>query len=151
MDRNKAIGKKVYEFIDKNYTFTPNKEKVYTITAVRPYDEVKDHYDHYVLTDDEGNTKEVRSYLVLFLPNTEVGQDEMISQYLSDNKIYGEVYTTNDGAVIVSISWGDWKHEHGWCRDLMRYIGYDEYDEIVTEDCGSDTYSSEHYFQKAIA
>jgi hypothetical protein len=49
---------------------------------------------------------------------------------------------------VVSISWGDWKHEHLWARSLMSYLGYVEIGSKVTEEDGSDTYSAEHYFLK---
>ena len=61
----------------------------------------------------------------------------------------GEVYKHFDLPImVVDISWGDWKHEHGWCKCLMKYLGYGEIGCKVTEENGSDTYSAEHYFIK---
>ena len=144
------IGKKVYELVRLGMvSYTINKDKVYTIVDKLSYDEVNDYCDHYVIKDDEGNKKDVKVWEVVFVPNTDLNERDMIDRYLSDNGIYGEVFTDfSNGEIIVSISWGDWKHDHGWCRDLMRYLGYSEDDVIVTEENGSDTYSADHYFSK---
>ena len=53
--------------------------------------------------------------------------------------------------VNVSISWGDWKHEHMWCKILMEYIGFREIGEMLTEEDGSDCYSATHIFIKEAA
>ena len=143
------IGKAVYELIEKNYSWHIDKSKTYTITEHKKYNEVNDHCDHYVIKDDEGNEKEVREYNVVFCPDPTITNDDArLSKCLSDNGIYADVYTNSEGVVMVSISWGDWKHEHGWCSTLMGYLGYSEDDEIVTEENGSDCYSAEHYFSK---
>jgi hypothetical protein len=47
----------------------------------------------------------------------------------------------------VHIAWGDWKHSHAWCDVLMKYLGYELVNEIVTEENGSDAYSSEHWYR----
>ena len=48
--------------------------------------------------------------------------------------------------VDISIEWGDWKHEHGYCKQLMKEIGYVEISDKVTEEDGSDCYSAIHRF-----
>ena len=58
---------------------------------------------------------------------------------------------TFDGRLVISINWGDWKHEHGYADYLVKNFFRDkglgiEIDEEVTEEGGSDTYSSEHYY-----
>ena len=146
------IGKAVYELIERNYSWNIDKSKTHTITAVKKYDEVNDYCNHYVIKDEQGNEKEVREYAVVFCPDPAIkNEDERLAKCLSDNGIYADVYTNSEGQVLVSISWGDWKHEHGWCRSLMGYLGYTEDDVIVTEDNGSDCYSAEHYFSKVCA
>ena len=146
------IGKRVWEFtpIGSGIFYRPNKETDYTLVAIKKAIEVGDHCDHYIIKSDDGEEKEVREYNVLFQPMADArNEDERIYNYLKDNGIYAESYINSEGEVCVDISWGDWKHEHGWCRDLMGYIDYNEDDEIVTEENGSDCYSSIHYFSKA--
>ena len=46
----------------------------------------------------------------------------------------------------IHISWGDWKHEHGYLRYLMEEFGYVETNCIITEENGSDCYSATHRF-----
>ena len=53
-----------------------------------------------------------------------------------------------DNKLMVSIHWGDWKHDHLFVRDIIpttfpnsRYISG-----TVTEEDGSDCYSAEHCF-----
>ena len=74
-----------------------------------------------------------------------------INSYLMENGIYAE-YITNfhkiENIVIVSID-GDWKHDHRWAEDLMRYLGYTEIGNKVTDENGSDCYSADHYFIKS--
>ena len=90
-----------------------------------------------------GQTLEVREFQVVFAL-----AGDNIYQYLADNEIYAEVSDAPDGTVTVDISWGDWKHEHLWCRDLMSYIGYEKIDERVTEENGDDAYSAIHTYRK---
>ena len=59
-----------------------------------------------------------------------------------------EVYQIDDKEILVCISWGDWKHEHLCCDKLMESMGYTKVQEIITEDNGTDCYSSEHTFIK---
>lgn len=53
-----------------------------------------------------------------------------------------------DGKVEVEIGWGDWKHDHLCCDHIMKENGYTLINEVVTEEDGSDTYSSIHYYKK---
>ena len=72
-----------------------------------------------------------------------------IYNYLKENNLYCEVYEHANGSVSVEIDWGDWKHYHAYCDHLMKQIGYDCTDEQVTEENGSDTYSSIHFYEKS--
>lgn len=47
----------------------------------------------------------------------------------------------------VEIIWGDWKHAHLRADYLMEQFGFKAVDEYVTEDDGSDTYSSIHKYE----
>lgn len=69
-----------------------------------------------------------------------------IQKYLQDNEIYAEVWEQND-QIVVSIEWGDWKHDHLFCVHLMGKAGYNHVWERVTEEDCSDTYSAEHFFE----
>lgn len=59
-----------------------------------------------------------------------------------------EIYQIEEGEILICISWGDWKHEHLCCDKLMESMGYTKIQEIITEDNGTDCYSSEHTFIK---
>lgn len=48
--------------------------------------------------------------------------------------------------IEVSVEWGDWKHDHLFLRHIMMENHYLPIGEDVTEEDGSDTYSSIHYF-----
>ena len=58
------------------------------------------------------------------------------------------IYEIEKDEILVCISWGDWKHEHLACKQVMTKLGYTQIQEIITEDNGSDCYSSEHTFVK---
>ena len=60
----------------------------------------------------------------------------------------GAIYPIADNEILVCISWGDWKHEHLACEQVMKNLGYIQAQEVITEDNGSDCYSSEHTFIK---
>jgi hypothetical protein len=70
-----------------------------------------------------------------------------IQEYLKENDIYGEV--SEDGSqLVVSIEWGDWKHDHKRCDYLMAKKNYLFVEEQVTEEDGSDCYSANHYYEQ---
>ncbi len=58
------------------------------------------------------------------------------------------VYQIDENEVLVCISWGDWKHDHLACDYVMKGLEYRKVQEIVTEENGSDCYSSEHSYIK---
>ena len=61
-----------------------------------------------------------------------------------------EIYQIEENEILVCISWGDWKHHHLACEQIMKRLGYIQVQEIITEDDGSDCYSAEHTFIKNI-
>ena len=145
----KAIGQKVWVLTEDHYRYTLDKSKVYTVVSIKLYSEVKDHTNHAILRGEDGKEIEVRDYNVLFIPDPNLEGDEQIARFLKDNLCYPDcVYTNSEGVTSVDISWGDWKHEHLWCRDLMGYLGYIETNVEETEEDGSDCYSAIHYFVK---
>ena len=74
---------------------------------------------------------------------------EHIKSTFKEHRLFvEEVYQIDDKEILVCISWGDWKHEHLCCDKLMESMGYTKIQEIITEDNGTDCYSSEHTFIK---
>jgi len=58
------------------------------------------------------------------------------------------IYRVEENEILVCISWGDWKHEHLACEQIMKKLGYIQVQEVITEDNGTDCYSAEHTFIK---
>lgn len=58
------------------------------------------------------------------------------------------VEVTNDNHIVIGLFWGDWKHEHRHLEHVMKMNGYEQINENVTEEDGSDCYSAEHVFRK---
>lgn len=142
------IGKKVFKLVKvSDYSDKMDTATEYTIVREITYPEVKDWCDHYIIKDNNGNEEEVQSVSVVFAPNFELPEEEMVCKYLSDNELYAyEVY--HNGLFLQISGDGDWKHFHIWLRVLMEYLGYKQIAEKVTEEDGSDWYGSEHYFLK---
>ena len=155
MDKDKIIGKEVWVLEEKNHSWKPNKEKTWKVKEYIDWGDERlngDYCPHVILEDAEGNTKSIREWEVVVIPNTKLPEVDMVNNYLSDNGLYNDdISQFDESGVSVSISWGDWKHDHGYVRCLMGYIGYDESDEVVTEENGSDCYSAIHYFHKEAA
>ena len=68
-------------------------------------------------------------------------------QYLRTKNCYYEIYKTEDGFVI-SVEWGDWKHDHRYLEYLMGELDYILVDKKITNEDGSDCYSADHYYKK---
>lgn len=148
----KVIGRKVnllegYGFCSKKMT-----DEVCEIVSVIPWSkELNDWCEHYIVRKPDGTEIEIRECDCVFSPNKEKQADYMVHDFLNDNGVWADVYNHyGTSALVVSISWGDWKHDHLWARDLMSYLGYVEISSKVTEEDGSDTYSAEHYFIKEV-
>ena len=71
-----------------------------------------------------------------------------LNQYLQTKELYYDIYETDDGFVI-SVEWGDWKHDHRYLKHLMGELDYILVDEKITNSDGSDCYSADHYYRKA--
>jgi hypothetical protein len=146
---DKKIGKKIWVLKDEGYKCVIDKTKELTIVSIISYKDAKDICNHIVARDEQGNETELREWNAIFTPNPELKGDQQISRYLSDNECYVDgVYTNRLKVIEVEITWGDLKHEHLWCRDLMGYLGYIEIGNRVTEENGSDCYYALHYFMK---
>ena len=68
-----------------------------------------------------------------------------IQSWLKKHNLFPEI-TCYKGIICVGIEWGDWKHDHIYCTYLMGKKGYKEIDEKLTEENGSDCYSSIHTY-----
>ena len=146
-----VIGKKVNLLEKVGICNWKMNDAVCEIISIVPWSkELNDWCQHYIVRKPDGTEMEIRECECVFSPNKEKPTDYMIHDFLNDNGVWAEVYQYNQSiaAYVVSISWGDWKHDHLWARDLMSYLGYVEIGNKVTEEDGSDCYSAEHYFLK---
>lgn len=146
------IGRKVNLLVKKGLCSWKMSDEVCEITSVVPWtEELNDWCQHYIVRKPDGTEVEIRECDCVFSPDTEKPADCMAHDFLNDNGVWADVWHPYGiPALVVSISWGDWKHDHLWAKDLMSYLGYIEVGSKVTEEDGSDTYSAEHYFVKAM-
>ena len=71
-----------------------------------------------------------------------------VRKKFAEENMYCEIYEHENGCISREIEWGDWKRDHAYSDHLMREMGYDCTDEEVTEENGSDFYSSIHFYEK---
>lgn len=150
------IGKSVWIPTDHNglWRIDNKNEKYLVVGIVEPRHTLpdgsinNDWNNHLVLQAPDGTiTSKMECYCIICPDDTDTDDVRKINQYLNNNGCNCDVFSTEYGFGI-SISWGDWKHEHAFCDQLMAYLGYNCDDEIVTEENGSDCYSAEHYYSK---
>lgn len=128
-------------------------DEVCEIVNVIPWSqELNDYCQHYIVKGADGKEREVREVECVFSPDyTKKHIDDTIHSFLNENGVWADVYSQMEGnIIIVNIDWGDWRHQHLWARDLMSYLGYVKVGEVVTEEDGSDCYSAEHTYVKAV-
>ena len=149
--RENIIGKKVNLLEKVNAcSYTMGKEVCEVVKVIPWSQELDDWCEHYIVRKPDGTEVEVRECDCVLSPKTDKPADYMAHDFLNDNGVWAEVYPHfGTSALVVSISWGDWKHDHLWAKSLMGYLGYLEIGNKVTEEDGSDCYSAEHYFLKA--
>ena len=161
MNNTENIGRKVWLLEDKGAYCICKKDKTYLVVAiVEPKHNLPDGSvntdwcDHFILQREDGTLFHEREYQCVVTPDESI--KDISSRFydcLRHNHLYpDEVYPNDDAenpeSIIVHIDWGDWKHDHGWCDVLMGYLGYTCGDEQVTDENGSDCYSSTHYYYK---
>ena len=78
-------------------------------------------------------------------PNKELNVVAALYEMMELNQIWGECYDYDD-MVCIEIEWGDWKHEHKRMDYLMEQLGFYCIEEELTEENGSDCYSSRHRY-----
>ena len=145
------IGKKVNLLEKVGICDWKMNDAVCEIVNVIPWSqELNDYCQHYIVKDADGKEKEVREAECVFSPDyTKKYIDDTIHSFLNENGVWADVYSQMEGNIIVvSIDWGDWRHQHLWAKSLMSYLGYGELGCEVTEENGSDCYSAVHYFVK---
>ena len=70
-----------------------------------------------------------------------------VDNVLKENKCWYDTWVNSDGTIEVNVEWGDWKHDHLFLEHIMSENNFKHIDEDVTEEDGSDTYSSIHTFR----
>ena len=124
------------KFADERYEFVPQDGvtyKSYIGDKEVPYETYEDAIAH--LKDD--------------FKITDYRAD--LQQFLTDNDCHHTVNETTDGRLVISINWGDWKHDHIRVDALVdeffnnKGLVVKTQKETTGED-GSDTYSAEHYY-----
>lgn len=153
-----VIGKAVWLLKDNGHgIWNIDKDRKLVIESlVKPGENLpdgtpnEDWCSHVVLLDTDGTFIHVPEWQTVICPEDFGDKIMSIQRYVSDNGLYADVYDNFDGLPVVhaSIHWGDWKHDHLWCKKLMEYIGYVEIGCNVTEENGSDCYSAIHNFMK---
>lgn len=143
------VGKRVWLFENVSGWCTRLvKDKVWVVESIHKPE--GDFYDYYFTVSNGDEKRNVLYYNTVVLPEDNEDEQYRIEKYLSDNGFYFEDICKEEIVGVplyrISISWGDWKHDHGWLDSLMNYLGYEAFNEIVTEENGSDCYSSDHFF-----
>jgi hypothetical protein len=146
----KRVGKRVWLFENVSGWCTRLvKDKVWTVESVHEPDG-KEFYEDYFTVSNGDEKRDVIYYDTVVLPEDNKDEQYRIEKYLADNGFYFDDISVEEIVGVplyrISISWGDWKHDHGWLDNLMSYMGYEAFNEIVTEENGSDCYSSDHIF-----
>lgn len=72
---------------------------------------------------------------------------EKIKNIFATNGINHEWWVQDDGNVVVSVFWGDWKHDHAALENLMNKNNFALIERIITEEDGTDAYSAEYVFK----
>ena len=145
------VGKKVNLLEKVGICDWKMNDEVCEIVNVIPWSqELNDYCQHYIVKGADGKEKEVREVECVFSPDyTKRHIGDTIRSFLNDNGVWADVYCQTDDNVVVNIDWGDWKHDHAWCQELMGYLGYKRVSFDVTDEDGSDCFSAEHTYIKA--
>ena len=73
--------------------------------------------------------------------------EQDIKRIFKENKLCYDYFIRTDGTIQVNVEYGDWKHDHFYLDYIMEHNGYRLKSMIVTEEDGSDCYSSVHLFE----
>lgn len=153
--KEEIINKKVWVLEDRKCVWKPIKEKTWIVKDYIDWGDERlngDYCPHLILEDAEGNTKDIREWEVVVVPDETLPEVDKIYKYLKDNRLWNDdIDQPNKNTLVIGVSWGDWKHDHIYLNHLMSYLDYICVKEIVTEENGSDCYSANHYFIKNAA
>ena len=147
---DKRVGKKVwlYERVENHWDVNLNQDKEWLVESIN--EPTGDFYDYYFIVSNGEEKRKVLWHDTVVVPGNEEDEVLRVMNYLTSNGFYFEDVSDEEicdtQLIRISISWGDWKHDHGWCDSLMENIGYEVFNEILTEENGSDCYSSDHIF-----
>lgn len=141
----KKLNKTVY-LIDDHGTI--HTDKTYKVIAMKG--EPKDYLTLYeVQAEGEKKKYTAESWRCVVIPdNRKKDECERISKYLNENEVFYDGICTDGLSISIAVERGDWKHEHARLDVFMLAIGYELLDEVVTEEDGSDNYSSIHTFER---
>ena len=70
---------------------------------------------------------------------------QKINKRLQEEDLFYELWE-EENFIVILVEWGDWKHSHRYLDHIMREMNFSLVEEIVTEEDGSDTYSSKHIY-----
>ena len=111
--------------------------------------------NEYVLIEDK-NTDVINNIIKAIEDNYVKEEKEYYKKYgMDESKAHPPYWTiepNGENGIVVDISWGDWKHDHGYCSGLVKRtaeeLGFDcvEDESEVYEEDGSDTYSAKHFY-----
>ena len=147
---DKRVGKKVWVFEKNGWDEELNTSREWLVESIN--EPCGNFYDYHFIISDGDEKRDVMWFETVVVPEENEDEGLRIEKYLSGNGFYFD-YIEEDEILdtpifLVEVSWGDWKHEHGWLDSLMGHIGYELLQENVTEEDGSDCYSSVHVFIK---
>lgn len=138
-------GKTVY-LIDKEGNI--RTDKTYKVKTIKG--ENKDYLTLYKIESEDGKIYAAEDWRCVVIPDKKIEDEcDRVTKYLSDNSVFYDDIFTDGRTISINIYWGDWKHDHWRLDNFMEAIGYKLQDEVVTEEDGSDNYSSVHTFEKA--
>ena len=71
-----------------------------------------------------------------------------IRAYFKENKFWvSDISQYKDLPVVaIEIEDGDWKHDHNYCKYLMKKLNFNLIGSEVTHETGEDCYNAIHYF-----
>lgn len=92
-----------------------------------------------------GEIFNIRQFIVNDILQSDVNA---LQKEFKEKDLYVDDISICDEKIYITIEWGDWKHSHAFCNYLLSQKGYKLEDEEVTEEDGSDCYSSIHIYIK---
>ena len=70
-----------------------------------------------------------------------------LQQFLNEKKLYYDV-DENEDCFIITIEWGDWKHDHRFLQYLMANLNFTLDKREITDSDDSDCFSATYYYNK---